>query len=225
MKTFRYRPPDLENRRDNRVVLHVFRNLLTLHVCVHKLFFDGLTLDASRKVLTRLTDRGILNMYPLYGTTKYWRLGPRALTRWGYPRTRADKLGAQKLPYDLGALAYTCFGETPKKRLLEHQLLARLPWWPRSRMQWAYIWDDGRLGMIRVEPRCRPDRLVRKLGEQVFRYAEQPEFSQLVDEKRFYFVVVSASEYQELAVQHEASEQNLPVEIRTSHYLELVRFI
>ena len=225
MKTYRYMPPDLNNRRDNRVVLHVFRNFMTTQEAVHRLFFNGLKPDASRQVLTRLTDDKLLTQYPLYSNKAYYRLGPRAIYRWGYPRSRGDVLGWLRLPYEVGCLHYTCLGGTPKKRLLQHRLLEKLPWFPHSLMQWAYLWENDRLGMIRVEPRCRAERVLKKLGEQIYGYAQYPEFSQLIEDGRFFVVIVTATEPQALAVEQEQYDQQFPAKIVTSYYPELERFI
>ena len=226
MTTFTYRIPDLENARDNQVICDVFRHSITTQEAAHRRRFTGLKFDASRKVLRRLTDQHFLVQYPLWENKSYWRLGPRAIRRWHFPRKRQDPLGPQRLPYEIGCLALTCLSATHRTRLLPHKLFQLLPWFPENLRQWAYLWENNRLGMIRVEPRCRPDRLVGKLCEHVYRYgALAPEFSELVDDRRFFLAVVCASEEQEHAVQHEAQHQNIDVEIETSHYPELVRFM
>lgn len=225
MQTFKYRKPDLRNRRDAAVLMHVVRNYITVAPVVHELFFSGRSTDSTRKVLRRLVDRGFLSEYPLFGNRSYYRLGPQAVARWGYPRTRTEKLGPQRLPYELGALAYTSMDTAPRKRLMPHELRRRLPWFPARYMQWAYLWEEGRLGTIRVEARTGPERVLTKLGEQVYRYGQLPEFRELIQSSRFFFVLVTATGPQELAMQREAAEQALPVELRTAHYDELIRFI
>ncbi len=225
MTTVRHRRPDLANRRDAAILMHVLRNFVTTAEVVHQLFFRELSLDTSRKVLRRLVDRKFLNEFPLFANKNYYRLGPAAVTRWDYPRSRSEKLGAQRLPYELGTLAYTCLDEKPRKRLLAEEIKEHWPWFPHRFLQWAYILDGESLGTIRVEVRTRPQRMIAKLAEQAYRYRETPEFRELIESGNFFFVVVTATELQELAVQAEAQEQGLAVSVRTSHYPELVRFI
>ena len=228
MIQLKHQKPDLENRRDASIIAHNARNFITTHEAVEPLFFEGLSTDTSRKVLERLCKRGFLIRYSLFRKNHYYyRLGQHSVRRWGYPRSRSSKLGGLRLPYELGALAYNCldFDEHPRKRLLPEELKAHLPWFPDTLMQWAYLWDSGRLGTIRVEHRLRPDRVIAKLNEQLYRYSELFEFRALIESARFFFIVVTATEHQAHALQHEAREQALPVELRTSYYPELIRFI
>ncbi len=199
---------------------------MTTQEATHKRRFEGLHLDNSRKVLKRLTKEKYLSEYPLFDNKPYWRVGPRAIKSFHFPKGRDKQLGSQRLPYDLACLALTTLNPTRRTRLLPHELVRALPWFPDSLLQWAYLWEDERLRTIRVEPRIRPDKLVRKLREQVFQYAAtSAEFSQLIDDGRFFFVIVATSEAAELAIQAEADHENLPVEIETSYYETLERFM
>jgi len=226
MHAFKYRKPDLRNRRDANIIAHVFRNFITTSEVVHRLFFNGLSVDTSRKVLKRLREKDLLARYHIAGNRYYFRLGRASLARWGYPRSRSEKLGAQRLPYEIGTLAAMCFGGRPRKRLLPHELKNRLPWFPDSLMQWAYLWEENTLGSIRVEARCsRPDRLVTKLSDQVYSYCANDEFRELVEQGRFFLIVILATEPQELAVQYEIEQQRFSIPVQTMHYEELVRFI
>lgn len=226
MIAFRHKKPDLENKRDADIIHHVLRNFITTLDVVHGLFFADCCIDTPRKVLDRHCKRGYLTKYPLFGNKQhYFRLGPHAISRWAYPRTRMAKLGAQRLPYELGALAYTALDTEPRKRLLPQELKAKLPWFPDTLMQWAYFFDSERLGTLRVEYRTRPGAVISKLGDQLYRYSATPEFCSLIENGQFFFAVVTATEEQELALKQEAQEQLFPAEIRTANYPELIRFI
>lgn len=226
MPDLKRRKPDLENKRDAHIILHLLRNFITTLEVVHLLYFADRCIDTPRKVLGRLCKQGYLVKYPLFGNKQhYYRLGQSAITRWLYPRSRMAKLGAQRLPYEVGTLAYTCLDSEPRKRLLPEELQAELPWFPEALMQWAYFFESSRLGTIRVEHRARPSAVVAKLSDQLYRYSEKPEFRSLIESGDFFFVVVTATEQQELAIRHEAKEQALSVELRTANYPELIRFI
>ncbi len=221
----KYHKPDLDNRRENCVLMHLARNFISLPCVLHELYFAGRSVDTSRKVLTRLVRRGFLAKYRLLRNEHYYRLGPESVKRWGFPRTRTEKLGAQRLPYEIGALAYTSMDVRPRKRLFPHELLSRLPWFPESLLQWAYLWENNRLVSIRVEHRARAEHVVAKLSDQLYRYSQHFEFRRLIEEGRFLFVVITATDHQELALQAEAQEQRLRVEVLTANYPELIHFI
>ena len=225
MTGFKYKRPDLDVRRDNRLLMHTFRNFIAMPFVIHNLFFNGLSQDACRKVINRLEKNGYLVRYPLIGSQTYLRLGPKAVSRWQFPRSRSHKLGGQRLPYELGCMYYTCIEGQPRKRLLPHELKKHHSWFPDSLQQSAYLQDGEQLATIRVEPRCTPERVISKLGEQLYRYSEIPEFRTLIDCDGFYFVVVMASEAQADAVAHQAIEQQLAVDVRTAVYPELMHFI
>ena len=225
MLKYFYQPPDLPIRRDNRIVVHVFRNFITTHTVVHKLFFKGLSRDTSRKVLRRLVQRDILIQYPLFGNVAYYRLGQYAIARWNFPRNRSSKLGAQRLPYELGTLAFSSMGDVPRKRLLRHELLAKHPWFPTKLMQWAYFVDGDKLLTVRVEISGRPAKTIKKFAEQIYQYSSHPEFRTLIESSKFRLLVVTATEAQEHALQVESVEQAFPIELQTAHYPELVKFI
>lgn len=92
-------------------------------------------------------------------------------------------------------------------------------------MQWAYVWEQERLGTIRVEPRCRPQIVIQKFADQVYRYSEHDEFRHLIESQHLFLVCITATEQQELAIQQESIEQGLQVELITANFPELVRFI
>ena len=223
--TFTYRIPDLKNTRDKHILCDVFRNEMTTVAATHERRFSGLKLNTCGKVLRRLTKEKYLNEYHLWGNKSYWRLGPRGIQACNCSRKRGHALGPQRLPYLLGCLKVTCLSYTPRTRLLPHKLFQYLPWFPDRLLQWAYLWEDNRLGTIRVEPRIRADKLVQKLCEQVYQYGGMhSEFEKLIDERRFFFVVVTATEDQEHVVEDERKHQGLCVPLETIHYKELVRF-
>ena len=184
-------------------------------------------MDMCRKTAKRLTDEGYFSQFPLWDNRSLYRLGQRAINAWGFPRKRGSKLGPQRLPYEIGCLAYTCMDTVVKKRLLPHEIQRRCPAFPPTLMHpWAYTWESNQLVTIRVEPRCgNPRRVIEKLAAQSFRYCEDDAVERMWNQNQFAFAVVVTSEEQE-AVLHRANDDlGNPVRLQTSHYPELIRFM
>ncbi len=225
-----YPKPDLELPRDNQLIDHVLRNHITTLSVVQDLFFAGLNYDTARKVLRRLVAANYLTRYPLFANGDYFRLGKAAISRWGYPRTRVPALGAQRLPYELGSLAYCCMdsdSDTGKKRTRLHasEILAQASWFPEPLTQWAYLIKGDVLYSIRVEINHFGPSILQKLGQQLYEYSVLSQFKKCIQEKRFGFVVVMASEQQETALKKALRDEPFPVHVITEHYTELARFI
>jgi len=222
-----YIQPTLKNRRDTHLVRHVSRNSISILDVMHRLFFEGLSIDMCRKTAKRLTEEGYLAQFRLWDNRSLYRLGQRSISTWSLPRKRGNQLGPQRLPYEVGCLAYTCMDSVIKKRLLPQELLHQCPGFPESLIhQWAYTWERDQLFTIRVEPRCaNPRRVVEKLASQLFNYCQNESVAKLWERQQFAFTVVVTSEEQE-AVLHQANEQlGEPVRIETSHYPELIRIM
>jgi len=219
--------PNLKSERANRVLMHVCRNTISTLRVLHRQFFDGLSIDACRKAVKTMCDRGYLSKYPLWDNKSLYRIGPRTISAFGFPRKRADKLGAIRLPYEVGCLAYTCMNTEPRPRLFPHELRKVCNEFPEQLMHcWAYTWHAKQLSTVRVEPSCgNPRRIIQKLSEQFYRYCEHEPLEELYRDDRFGFVVVVSSETQE-TVLHQANEDlGHPIPLETSHYTELVRFM
>lgn len=217
----------LASPRSNRLIMHVCRNSISLLDVMHRLFFDGLSHDACRKAVNELIEQRFINKYDLWGNRKLYRIGPRAVSAFGWPRKRADRPGPQRLPYLLGALNYTCMRETVQKQLLASELKRKCPWFPDELIHpWAYTWRDEVLRTIRVEPRCgRPLRVVRKLTSQLYQYCGCPEVQRLQDEGRLIFAVVVASDEQARVLRQANHDEGSPLHLETSVYSDLIRFI
>lgn len=220
-----YPAPDLELSRDNQIVAHLLRQHITTLAVVEELYFPGLDYDTVRKVLRRLVNAKYLARYPLYANFDYFRLGKAAISRWGYPRTRAPSLGSQRLLYELGCLAFCCMGEAERLRLHASELVAIFPWFPESLTQWAYLYENSVLVSLRVECRAFGVNVLEKLGAQLHDYQLNPNFRSLVQAQRFQFAVVTATEQQEVALNRALQSDGFPVTVQTAHYAELTRFI
>lgn len=205
------------------LLMHVFRNFITRLSVAWELFFDGVSKDAARKVFYRLVDDGFLKEFELYGRESYYRLGAEAVRRWGYPRGRTNALGPQRLPYELGTLSF--MSAERRKRLLPHELKKRFPWFPDTRMNWAYFTEGDSLGTVRVETRTCAERVVEKLNRQVYEASGEQGFRQLIDDRRFQIAVITASEMQDLALQGALDAFEFPVHVDVYHDEELMRFI
>lgn len=79
-----------------QVVRDVARYWLTTAATEHRLRFPDLTVDAVRKLLSRMTERGWLVRHPLHGQEPYFVLGHPALTTLGLRRS-TSALGQQSL--------------------------------------------------------------------------------------------------------------------------------
>jgi hypothetical protein len=79
-----------------QVVRDVARYWLTTAAAEHRLRFPALTVDAVRKLLTRMAERGWLVRHPLHGQEPYYVLGQPALTALGLRRS-ISALGQQSL--------------------------------------------------------------------------------------------------------------------------------
>ena len=225
MKT--YRKPLMKRTRDSALISHVLRNYISTLDVMHRLFFENLSVDMCRKTVKRLAKEGWLNQFPLWDNRSFYRLGPKAISVFGYPKKRTSKPGPQRLPYEIGCLAYTCMDIVVKKRLLPSELDERCPGFPEALMHpWAYTWEEGSLVTIRVEPRCgNPRRVVEKLSAQLYRYREHQTIEELHRDNRIRFAVVVASADQETVLEQANADLGYPIELDTCHYPELVRFI
>lgn len=235
-----FRKPTLKSERKNKTLMHICRNTIGTQSVLHSRFYSGLSVDACRKEVKSLCDSGFLVQYPLWDNKPFYRIGGRAVSMFGWPRRRSIRLGATRLPYEVGCYAYTNMGDVVRKRLLPHELQREMKkqWktqalstpfkpFPRELMHfWAYVWHDDVFSTIRVEPRCaNPKRIVEKCREQLYRYCTYAVLERLHQKDRLRFVIVVASEHQEAAL-HQANDElgeTLPLE--AAHYDELVRFM
>jgi len=222
-----FQRPNLECDRKNKVIMHVARNKASVLTVLHEHFYPGVTFDACRKEVKLLCDEGYLTQFPLWGRKSYFRPGRKAISVWSLPRKSANRLGVIGLPYEIGCLAYTYMGSVVKRRLLPFELSKKVPAFPGSLVHcWAYVWHEESLSTIRVEPRCsQPRRLIEKFSRQLYRYRETERLEELYADDRLRFVVVVASEPQELALQQANEDLGQPLPLETAHYDELIRFV
>jgi hypothetical protein len=227
MSTTTYQKPVMKNERNSKVVMHVARNSGSTLEAIHRLRFGGLSMDSARKAAKQLVGDGYLVQYPLWENKSLYRLGPKSIAAWGFPRKQCSCPGPQALPYLLGCLHYTSMGSVIRKRLLPHELKKHLAWFPESLMQtWAYLWEESRLHTIRVEQHCgNPKRVIQKISKQLYLQREVPEFDELYENDQLRVVVVVCSDEQEAVLEQANENLGCPVPLITSVYDQLYRFI
>lgn len=222
-----FQKPNLRNPRDNALLMHVCRNTVSTLEVMHSQFFEHVSMDACRKAVKKLSENGYLSKYPLWDNKSVYRVGQKSVSSFGFPRKRSKKLGAIRLPYEVGCLAYTCMNADPRWRLLPFEIQTACKGFPPSLIHyWAYTWHQKQLSTVRVETRCgNPKRIIQKLSEQLYEYCKFETVAEMYKSGRFGFAVVVASEAQE-SVLHQANEDlGHPIPLETSHYTELVRFM
>lgn len=119
--------PQLTNR-DYEILLHVMRHRIATPKSICKVFFSGLSHNASVVVTTRLIRNGWLLRHEAAGQRRYFTISSRTARLLGNPSsTVAEPLTPPELVRDYAVLKYCCADHPNRKRLATHELLASYP--------------------------------------------------------------------------------------------------
>jgi hypothetical protein len=212
------------------MLAHVFRNNLTLRTVLHRLFYTDGTLSAVSRRTASLVARGFLNRHVLFGKRIYFTAGQRAVRRFRLARNAARAIPKQRLPLELGSLAFCCGGEIVRKRLTAAELRSEFKWLPdwlvdSNVFYFDFDGDYRRLGWLRVEISGSPSYIVEKHQSDLYDLQQIRQFRQLIEEDELMIVTVTTSPERRIELVRELSGQRWYPKTRVVDYPDLANFI
>lgn len=218
--------------RDFDILGHVARYRLTTLETVHRLFFEGSTVEAPKTVLRGLRAGGYLQSRPLYIRRAYYQLTTAAAGLLGEPPRAASPLGPQALVRAYGVLAHCCHGDDKeRRRLTRAEFEAAFSYLHENGVPFDafYVERDSRLRLVRVIVDQGGDakRLLRKCTEIRRRAATTPGFQDLLRAGEFELAVVTAApeKMETLRVAYEARDELRSFPVRFDTVAELTHLL
>lgn len=218
--------------RDFEIFEHIARYRLTTHEFLHKLFFeeDGSQRNAVSKVTSRLTRRRFLNRWNLYGSNKYFVLGPKAIGYVSVSKRRIAELGVQALPHEFATLAFCLRSDVPRKRLKVSELSKNPQELLHKGVDSAHYFmeeSDGvkALGHLLVDQGGTPSHVARKCAAQLEIREKLPAFRQLIHSGHFLLAVATGSEAKRQDIIRTLKNSPWPVQFRVEVVPELVYLV
>jgi hypothetical protein len=217
--------------RDFEIFEHITRYRLTTHEFLHKLFFnDGSRLNAVTKVTSRLTRRRFLNRCDLFGSNKYFTLGPRVVGFVAVSQNRVRALGSQALPHEFGTLAFCLRSEIHRRRLTVSELSQHSGQLLQPGVDNSHYFledADGTtfLGHLLVDQGGSASYVARKCAEQIEIRQRRPPLNQLIQSNRFLIGIATATQSKKDDILRVLQATSWPVQFRIEVVPELVHLI
>jgi hypothetical protein len=186
------------SHREIQVVHHICRYWLTTIVVVQRWFWPDLSLDAVRKIVTRLAEKGWLARHTLPGQEPYFILGQKALNALELRRSTAP-LGNQAL-LDHYAVLLAC-ARRGSDVFMEDEFRSKFPDLAEPGLSAKHFFldassDSVRLGCFIVDHDKLSSRMVNKVGRLVGKVfdTDRPAFRKLILAHEFAIHIVTATE-------------------------------
>ena len=221
--------------RDYEILRHLKRYRVTTREVLGRLFFRDSELNAVSKVVSRLEKGGYLSSHELASGTgrRYYTVGATACRLLGLSTRKAGPRGPQALLTDYAILLYCCGRETEsaRKRLAVSELASKQPNLLGKGMDAGrYVLETpavgvSTLGFVRVDHGGDVAHIVRKCAADVEKRAGIRSIRQLMDERRFVLVVVTASEDKRLEIRDALARRPWLVQFRVEAALGLAPLV
>lgn len=216
--------------RDFEIFEHIARYRLTTNEFMHKLFFTDSELNAVTKVASRLTRRRFLNRYDLYGSNKYFVLGPQAVGYVSVSRKRTSELGGQALPHEFAMLAFCLRTDITRKRLTVSELSKHRSQLVQGGVDNSHYFleqtEDGtRLGHLVVDLGGTASYVAKKCEEQLQLRLHLDSLNQIIQSGQFLLGIATGSERKKEDIIRALASSKWPVEFRIEVIPELVHLV
>lgn len=207
-------------KRDRAILDDVIRYRLITNAWVLDRYLSGAKPNAAVKLTGRLLRDGWLFGHPMIRRRRYFTAGVRLAKQRGLPLARTRPFGTQALATHLSVLRY-CMGRDPGAAnsdqlvlLRDEELRQRFPWVPGAVLRKPHVigGEPNRptWRILRVDLGGRPDHVVRKCVGDLTPLAECPEFPQLLAERRFIYVFLTASRHKKRTIEQALADRPWP---------------
>lgn len=218
-------------KRDRMILADVIRHRLMTNDFLHKRYLSHVLPNAVVKITGRLVRQGWLNAFTLIDRQQYFVPGKRLTKLHGLPPSRSRPLGPQSLS-SFYATAKYCFSSGLETQLAtEAELRSQFPMLVGDSLSGTNVVEVCRpsvaLRLIRVDLGGTPDHIHKKCVQDLSSRQTQPAFNELVSQKRFVIVILTASALKQELIQKSLAKRRWPNGMRFQVFVvpELAQFL
>ena len=207
-------------KRDRAILDDVVHYRLITNDWVLARHLTGAKPNAAVKVTGRLCRDGWLEGHSFTRRKRYFTAGTRLVKQRGLPLARTRPLGTQSLAMRIAVLRYCLSGEkgsSASQRFTlssQDEMRVAFPWLPPTILHKANVLSGDETHrtwrILRVDLGGRPDHVVRKCVGDLTPLAECPEFPQLLAERRFIYVFLTASRHKKRTIEQALADRPWP---------------
>ena len=205
-------------KRDRSILADIARFRLTTNEMLHARYFVNSQPNAVVKVTSRLVRQSWLSAFPLLNRQQYFVAGTRLVKLNGLPISRSRPLGPQSLSMAYAVAKYCFATENVASPAEEAEVRTAFPWMPDELLNGIQLLEPSIAGttlrLVRVDLGGTPEHVTKKCLHDLTVRQTAAEFNQLVAQKRFVQVVLTASATKQELIQKTIAARQWPKGMR-----------